>query len=292
VHLTARPSGAPEGGFAPRAIAVWRILAGALVLAPIAWARHRESFLAARAELPRLFACSVLGITANMVLALEGTSRTSVLHAGLLLTLIPVFTYAIAVLAGVERHRPRSIAGIALALAGAAWLVLGRGAASSAAADDGGGAGNAMILANSLSYACYLVLARGLLRRLPTLVVIAWAFVLAVPTLPLVAMGADLVPSDVAPGALVGLAYLIVGATILAYLLNTFALARVGASTTASFIYMQPLIAGASGVLVLGERPGLGALGAAVCLLSGLGLVALGHDPRAESAGGPQRRSE
>jgi drug/metabolite transporter (DMT)-like permease len=275
VHLTTRPIGAPEGGFEPRAIAVWRILAGALVLVPAAWKRHPESFLVARADLPRLFLCSVLGITANMVLALEGTSRTSVLHAGLLLTLIPVFTYAIAVLAGVERHRPRSVAGIALALGGAAWLVLQRGSAPSTSSGDAGGAGNAMILVNSFSYACYLVLARDLLRRLPTLVVIAWAFLLAVPTLPLVAVGAELLPSGVAPGALLGLAYLVLGATILAYLLNTFALARVGASTTASFIYLQPLIAGVSGVLVLGERPGLGALGAAVCLLSGLGLVAL-----------------
>ncbi len=275
VHLATHPHGGddPSGGFSPRAIAFWRILVGAAVLAGVARARHPGAFRISRAELPRLFACSFLGITANMTLALEGTARTSVLNAGLLLTLIPVFTCGIAVVAGVEPFRARSAAGIVLSLGGAAWLMLLRQETAHSRSD---GIGNAMILANSLSYAAYLVLARNLLRRLPTLVVIAWVFLLAVPSAPFLAWGTELLPSGAAPDALFGIAYLVLFATILAYLLNTFALARVGASTTAAFIYLQPLVAGASGVIVLGERPGAGALCAALCLLGGLGLVVRG----------------
>jgi drug/metabolite transporter (DMT)-like permease len=283
VHVTTHPAGAgtAAGGLGSRAIAVWRILAGALVLGGVALVRHGRAFLVARGDLPRLLACSLLGITANMTLALEGTARTSVLHAGLLLTLIPVFTYAVAVLARVEPHRPRALAGIGFALAGAAWLMFLRGASPGTTSDT---TGDALILANSLCYAGYLVLARTLLARLPTLVVIAWAFLLALSSLPLVARGTDLLPADVAPQALFGLAYLVLCATIAAYLLNTYALARVRASTVAAFIYLQPLVAGTSGVLLLGERPGAGGLGAALCLLSGLGLVTFGRESRASGA--------
>ena len=42
--------------------------------------------------------------------------------------------------------------------------------------------------------------------------------------------------------------------TVGAYALNAWALARTGASTTAFFIYIQPLFAGVLAYLVLGEN--------------------------------------
>ena len=103
----------------------------------------------------------------------------------------------------------------------------------------------------------------------------AWVFVLALWTLPFLASVNDLRPEPLAPRALLGLLCLILFPTLLGYFLNTFALARVAASTTAVFIYFQPLVAGGSGVLLLGERPGPRALLAAGLLFAGIWLVAV-----------------
>ena len=74
---------------------------------------------------------------------------------------------------------------------------------------------------------------------------------------------------------LMGVAYTLVFATFVAYLLNTLALARVPSSTVAAFIFLQPLVAGTAGVLVLGEHITSPVLLAAAALLFGIALVVL-----------------
>ncbi len=270
-----------SSGFAPRALAFWRIVFGALVLSAIALARHRRSVHVAPRELPRLFLCGLLGVSLNMGLAMEGLARTSVLSAGLIVTLMPVFTYAIAVLVRQERLRLRRALGIAVALAGAAVLVIARSTGSSPFGTSR--LGPLLMLANGLSYAGYLVLARALLQRHPPLVVLAWAFVLALPTLPLIALGLPLWPAHLGARAAVGLGYTLIFPTVVAYLLNAFALARVPASTAAVFIFLQPLVAGAAGALVLGEMPTLSAWIAGALLFTGICLV-LGQKEPARAA--------
>ena len=278
----------PEGGFTPRSLVAWRIVFGALGLGLLALWRHPREVAAARAELPRLALCAVLGIALNMWLYMEGVKRASVVHTGLLVVQIPVFTYALACLVGVERVQRRRVLGIAVALCGAVVLVLER-AAEGPGGGGGSALGNLLIVANCLAYGVYLVLARGLLQRFPTLVVMAWIFWCSLPAVPLFFLGGPVWPADAAPRALLSFAYTLVFATFLAYLLNAFALARVPASTVAAFIFLQPLVAGASGVLVLGERITLPVALAGLCLLVGIALVALASPGRTGTSDSIQR---
>ena len=260
-------------GFSPRAIAVWRMAGAALVLGAFAFARHRRAFFPRVGDLPRFLSCALFGIVANQVLALEGVARTSITRAGLLMTTIPVFTYGLALMARQETFRPRRAAGIATALVGAVSLVLLRAGPAESGSDPV--LGNALIVANCLSYAGYLILARRLLDRYPTPVVIAWLFLLALPVTPVIAWNVEVLP-EVTGTARLGLLAVVLLPTIAAYFLNTYALARVSASTTAVFIYLQPFVAGVSGWLFRGERPGPGVLLAGGLLLVGLGLVVRG----------------
>jgi drug/metabolite transporter (DMT)-like permease len=222
-----------------------------------------------------------------MWLYMEGVARTSALHTGLLVVQIPVFTYAVACLARAERAERRRVLGIAVALAGALVIVLERTGTSG-----GGGSllGNLLIVANCLSYAVYLVLARGLLQRFPTLVVIAWIFWCSLPAVPFLFLAGPVWPAGAAPRVLASFAYTLVFGTFLAYLLNAFALARVPASTVAVFIFLQPLVAGTAGVLVLDERITLPVVVAGALLLAGITLVAFARpaDP-GETSGSIQR---
>ena len=103
-------------------------------------------------------------------------------------------------------------------------------------------AGDLLTLVNAASYALLLVLSRRVLTRSDPLA--ATAVLMGLGFLGILAIG------------LPGLAALIVVfATVLTYFLNFWALARVESSLVALFTYVQPLIATALSLAVLGERP-------------------------------------
>jgi drug/metabolite transporter (DMT)-like permease len=261
-------------GFSPRAVAAWRFLVGGLALGALAWARHGRAMIPRREDLLRLQVCSLLGVVINMVVFLEGLERSTAVNAGLLMPVIPVYTFAIAVAVGQERFRLRRGAGILLALAGTLFLLFQKGPDLSSEHLTG----NLLIVVNTLSYSLYLVVSKPLLRRYPPFVVIAWVFLLSIWSIPLFARGETFLPPEASAGAWLSLTYILVFPTLIAYLLNTFALSLVTASTTATYILLQPLIAVTAGVLVLGEPflPGTGF--AAAVILAGVWLVV--REPR------------
>lgn len=241
----------PRGGFAPRAIVFWRIVVGALVLGALAVVRHPRRVWPERRHLKRLAVCALLGVPLNMGLALEGMARTSVIQAGLMVAQIPVFTYAVACVVGQERLRARRALGIGLACTGAALLVVVRGGGTPPLGASW--IGPLLMVVNCFSYAVYLVAVRPLLQERPAIVVLAWVFGASLVTLPWFAHGGGLLPVGATGHAWVGLGYSLVFPTVLAYLWNGYALARVAASTAAVFIYLQPVIATLAAVAFAGE---------------------------------------
>ena len=259
--------------FAPRSVAVWRFLLGSAALLTIAFARYGRRALPRARDLPLLAACALLGVALNMVVFLEGLERTTGVNAGLLMPMIPVYTLVFAVAVGQERFDGRRALGLALALTGTLVLLFQKGPDLSSDYL----LGNLLIVVNTLSYSIFLVASKPLLRRYPPMVVIAWVFALSLWTIPLFWRGAEggepLVPPDASAGAWLSLGYVLLFATLVSYLLNTFALSVVSASTTATYILLQPIIAGIGGVLILGERLLPGTWIAAACILAGVWLV-------------------
>ncbi|RKY22272.1 MAG: hypothetical protein DRQ55_01710 [Planctomycetota bacterium] len=256
-------------GFEPRAVLVWRLAAGTLVLGAAAVWRHGRRALPARADLLHLALLSLLGIVVNQLLFLEGLSRSTAVNAGLLMCIIPVVTVAAALLTKQERPTGRSQLGIVLAVAGVGWMFVGRGAGLSA----GTALGDLLLTLNAVSYSLYLVAAKPLLRRLPRLVLGAWIFAIGLMTVPWFCRDVDWVPPDASATQWWALAGVLIFPTVLAYLLNIVVLARVAASTTAAFVMLQPLLASALGIGLLGERPEPSLLITAAAVLSGLWLV-------------------
>lgn len=259
-------------GFEPRAIAVWRIAIGSAVLLGLAFAAHGRAAVPRRRDLPLLFVSGLLGVVLNQVLALEGVARSTVTNAGLMMTLIPVFTFGLAASFRIERFHWTRAAGIPVAMAGAVVLLLQRGESPDLARQHF--VGNLLIASNCLCYAAYLIVSRKLLLTYRPLVVIAWVYALALWATPLLALGQDLLPTDVDPGrAWLGLALILAFPTLAGYLLNTFALSRVPASIAAVYIYLQPLIAGAAGIALLDERFHPAMALAAGLMFAGIALV-------------------
>jgi drug/metabolite transporter (DMT)-like permease len=257
------------GGLTPRGVSVWRLVAGAALLLPLAFAAHGRAALPKRADFPRFAIAAALGVALNQWFYLEGLSRSTPINAALMMCLIPVFTIALATAAGLEQARIARVVGVLIALGGTVILLLDRGLTGLGPY----AAGNLMMAGNALLYSGFLIVGKPLAQRYPPLVMIAWAYALSLPFAPVFAIGQRLVPEPGHVAVWWSLAYIIVFPTVLAYLLNIYALGRVRASTTAIYIYLQPFIAALASWVAFRERPTSAMLIAAVALFAGIWLV-------------------
>jgi drug/metabolite transporter (DMT)-like permease len=134
--------------------------------------------------------------------------------------------------------------------------------------------GNALLLTNCTLYAAYLVLVRATIARLGALVTIAWVMVLgALESLPVTlppALGVSW--SLLGTGQWFGVAFVVLGPTVLTYLLNAYALGRAESSLVAVYVYAQPPIAAVASYLWFGIVPTLRTLLAALVIVIGVGL--------------------
>ncbi len=266
----------------PLAVAGLRVAFAAPVLLLVAWRVDR--IVPPRRLLPSLAVLGLLGVFSNQLLYIVGLGMTTATNAAILMPSIPVFALLLAAGAGIERLTRRTVAGVGLAVAGAVVML----DPTRFAGGPGTTLGNLLVLANCLSYATYLVLQRPVLRRLPPLTVIAWAFlfggagVLAVsaPTL------ARLHPAAV-PGAVwAGMAYIVLIPTAVNYALNTWAIRRSSPSLVAAFTTLQPVFTAALAVAFLGERPGIRELAGFLLIAAGLAAIS-GRRPRGGAAPPP-----
>lgn len=248
--------------FSPLAFAWLRVAGSALLLqVPV-----RGQYSWSGDDWWRVTRLAILGVVLNQTLFLAGLALTSAYVAAILITAIPVFALGAAIVLGAERATALKIAGIALAGGGALLVIGGQSASGSPTSV----LGAVMIVLNCLSYAIYLVISKPLLERLPPVRVIAGMF--AVGTVLMFPVSAySLWKQDwtaIPIRAWLGLALVIAGPTVAAYLLNAWALRHADSSLVAAYTYVQPVMTTILAAVFLGEtlRP--------VVLLAGLLIVA------------------
>ena len=253
----------------PGLLAVARVAGAAAVFGVLHLCFVRDR-IRERRDLRRLALYGFLGVSANQWLYLEGLSRTTALNAQILVTSIPALTVAVAILLRREPASRLRWAGVAVAGAGALYLIGVERFDSTAAL------GNALVLANSTCYALYLVLARDLLVRYRSSTFATWIFLFgAITLIPLGAVSvADAgVPHLSVPAGL-ALTFAIAGPTVGAYFLSVWALKRVRSSLVAVYVYLQPVVAGALAAWWLDEPVSPRVVPAAILIFAGVALVA------------------
>lgn len=269
-----------EGGeeIFPEALAMMRMLGGALFFQVLMRARATQEVAITRADHLRLAGLSVLGIALNQTLFLIGLRWTTPFSVSLLGATIPVFTAVLAVLFGKETRSGRVVIGLVLALSGVLSLI-GVGSLDP---------GAMLVALNSLSYSAYVVLSRDVVLRVGALRSVTWIFTYAALMFAPFGMSSMIaqVPQFTARGAIL-VGYIVVMPTIVAYLLNAWALARSSATLVTVYIYLQPLIAATLAYVQLGHGVTKRAAIAAPLILLGLGVVASRKQPKATD---PSRR--
>ena len=223
----------------PLPFALFRVAGASALLA--VWAFLRPAEPVSAADRPRFWLLSFLGVSVNQIFFITGLSLSTAINAAILMTTIPVLTLVFAIMAGRESAGTRKIAGCTVALAGALVLV-------------GAGRfdwrsdlflGDILLMANAACYSLYLVLSRDLLKKYSAATFIRVTFLMG--TAPVLVFAAIPVArmdfGRVTPVAWVCLAAVVVFASVLAYVLNAWALARTRFAR-GRFVTLQPVCHG------------------------------------------------
>lgn len=250
-----------------------RVLGAAAVLLAVNAARGGP-WVTNRRDLIDLAVLGSLGIAANQSLFLFGLKYTTAINATILVTTVPVFTVLGSVLLGREPPSAWKFAGIALAALGCIYLI---GPYRISLAPDAA-LGNLLIVIGMLCYATYFLLAKPMMARYDSITVSAYVMLFAIAgVLPLGLISLRTFDLGGVRGpvwAWVG--FIVVGPTILTYLLNIWALRRASSNMVAIFIYLQPLLTAAVAPLLLrGEALTTRAAVAACAIFAGLATVIL-----------------
>lgn len=246
--------------YSPGALALGRLLAGAVTLALICLIR-REG-LPPRAAWPGIIASGVLWFGAYMVVLNWGEQEVDAGTAALLVNIGPIL---IALLGGwllKEGFPPRLMAGMAVSFAGAAvvGLSMSNGGKSSLL-------GVVLCLLAAITYASGVVSQKPALRHASALQVTTFGCLIgAVVCLPFSGQLVTEVP-DASLSATLNMVYLGVFPTALAFTTWAYALARTSAGKMGATTYAAPALVVLMSWLLLSEVPGwLTLAGGVICL--------------------------
>jgi len=233
----------------PAAWAVLRTSGAFLVLAFVAAVGRRR--LPPRRDLWLLAVCALFGVVFNQGFFLEGLSRTTVGRSALICSQIPTFVLLFSVLARQERLTWRKALGFSAGIAGVLVLL----GADRFTLDRRYLAGDLLTLTNAASYALFVVLSRRVMARNDPLAATTVIFFFGAAGM-MIYGGPRLMATDfsvVTPGLFGIMIYVIIGATVVTYFLNLWAVKRVRATRVALYIFLQPVIAAVLGVAFRGE---------------------------------------
>lgn len=224
----------------PITLTMYRILvAAALMWGAGLFYKHEK---VDRKDLVRMFFAALFGVTLNQSLFIGGIAYTTPIDAAIIVTLNPILVLVLSAMFLGDKITLPKVVGIVLGASGAISLVTYSGAASFGA---GHLLGNLMILGNATSYALYLVTIKPIMAKYSSLTVIKWVFLFG--TIQFIPVGIvpmleyDLLAQTTS--TLLEIGFIVVGATFLAYLLTSYALSHIKATTVSIFAYSQPAIA-------------------------------------------------
>ncbi len=263
---------AVDDGVPPAFLAWVRVVLAAAILLVLAWRAGALGSLRGHGRWLAVFAVAEIAIPFPLIAAGEQHVASSL--AAIIIATAPLFVAMLAIrFDASERVRGTRLAGLLIGLAGVVALV----------GIDVAGRTDELLAAGAIILAafCYAVGPMVLKRHLADLdqrasmgAALALAAIFLTPAVALDPPGA--MPPAGAIGALLVLGLL---CTATAFVLYGVLIAEVGAGRALVITYINPVVAVALGVAILGERPGAGAIAGLLLILAGSWLSTDGRLP-------------
>jgi drug/metabolite transporter (DMT)-like permease len=253
---------AVDGGVPPGFLAWVRVVLGAVILRALCW---RAGLLGtARGRLRWVAVFALFELVGPFPLIAIGEQHVDSSLAAIIIAAVPLFVALLALrFDASERVGGRRLVGLFVGLAGVAALV---GVDVAGEADELLGA--AALLAAAFGYAAGPMVLKRHLSDLDSRVTMGVALAVASVVLTPAALIGP--PDEVPPGdALAALAVLGVVCTALGLVVYGMLVGEVGPGRAVVITYVNPVVALGLGIVVLDERPGLGALLGLVLILVG-----------------------
>ncbi len=189
----------------------------------------------------RLILCALLGVTLNQLFFLIGLSKTSPIHASLMMLITPILVTFIAAYILKEKITLIKFIGLGLGISGAATLLLSK----QAQVQTNFAIGDLFIFLNACSYAFYMVLVKPLMQTYRPIIVIRWVFLIGlIMVLPFTFTNLIQIQWQLfTPWHFAAVGFVILCTTFFTYLWNIYALNILGPSIAGAYIYAQPIFA-------------------------------------------------
>jgi drug/metabolite transporter (DMT)-like permease len=225
-------------------------IAGAFILPIYLWRERGKLSAWTSRELGELLLLGIYGVIANQLFFVLGLAWTSVAHAAVIMTLMPILVLLLAAFLGQERITARKVLGMTIAAAGVGVLQLERKSGSGATL-----LGDFCTFLCGISLAVFTVRSKQLMKRFGSLMINSVAYIggsLAIAPLTIwlsLRYGAG----RASAATWWSVAYMAVFSSVLAYFIYNYALTYMPASRASAISYLQPLGATLLAVLLLGE---------------------------------------
>ena len=233
----------------------------------------------AKADVWKVALASFLGLFMTQITFLFAITQTTAIDASILATQSPVMTLIISAIFLKERITWSGVAGIILSIAGVLILVFDSVSISSGA-DHTTVWGILGMIANCLCFASYVGIFKPLIQKYSVVTFMKWMFLfsslMALPFSFSAFSASNL--ASVAPDVMGHVAFVVVGATFIAYFLIPYGQKRLRPVMVCMYTYVQPVIA-----MVIALAMGLDTLSPlkiAACLLVFLGVGLVNFIPR------------
>ncbi len=256
----------------PRAIIMLRVLGAVLFF----WLLH-AIFIKQKVEkkdIPRLAFCALFGVAINQILFFEGLNLSSPINASLIMLIVPILVLIASHFLLKESITANKVIGIIIGIGGALILVLGEGKISFKSAHF---TGNLLLFINASAFGFYLVLVKPMMVRYHPLTVMNWVFLFGLIYITPFCLE-KAIHSDYSAIPLkiwFSIAYVIIGTTILAYLLFNYSLKFVSPVVSSMYMYLQPVLAGLVAIIIGADTLSLIEVIAAAMVFSGVYFVSI-----------------
>ncbi len=242
-------------------------IAGVFILPIYLWRRQDKHDAWTWLEFRRVLLLGIFGVAGNQLFFVVGLAWTSVAHAAIVVTLMPVMVLLFSAFLRHEHITARKIAGMLTAAAGVAVLQLSKDRSSGATLT-----GDCFIFLSVFSFAIFTVIGKQLTKRHAGVTVntIAYAgggFALLPMTF---SLASHFEFGRVSAAAWWSLIYMAVFAAVIAYLIYYYALTYFPASRVSAFSYLQPLVATLFAIVLIGEHVSTALVIGGILVLSGV----------------------